>query len=127
MDEIGPRCGGCRASWTRRRSSPAGWTTPGDRAGASSWGLTTKGRLFFTLKLVRGRDLRAIFEHVCAKARGGLEPDARARRAAPGVRRRCRSRYERGVIHRDLKPANVMVGPLRRVVRDGLGTGASLG
>jgi serine/threonine protein kinase/formylglycine-generating enzyme required for sulfatase activity len=71
-------------------------------------GLDEKGRLFFTLKLVRGRDLRAIFELVREGAEGWSQT-----RALGVLLRVCEAMsfaHERGVIHRDLKPANVMVG-----------------
>lgn len=71
-------------------------------------GLDENGSLFFTMRLVRGRDLRKIFE----LAREEREGWNRAR-ALSAVLRVCETMafaHERGVIHRDLKPANVMVG-----------------
>ncbi len=71
-------------------------------------GVDDDGRVFFTMRLVRGRELRAIL----ALARDGAEGWSTTR--ALGVLLKvCEAlayAHNRGVIHRDLKPANVMVG-----------------
>lgn len=70
------------------------------------------GKLFFTMKRVRGRDLREI---ILALKSG----DASTQRAFPvsvlidvliQVCRTLAHTHSRGVIHRDLKPANVLTG-----------------
>ena len=76
-------------------------------------GLDERGRVYFTMKLVQGRDLRAIFELVAAGQEGWSET-----RALGAVLKACEAvafAHAKGVIHRDLKPANVMVGELGEV------------
>src|SRR5262245_9031324 len=71
-------------------------------------GLDAEGRVYFTMKLVKGRDLRAIFELVFAEQEGWNET-----RALGVLLKVCEAMayaHAKGVIHRDLKPANVMVG-----------------
>ncbi len=71
-------------------------------------GLDDDGKLYFTLKLVRGRDLRGIFELVRTGAEGWSQT-----RALGVLLRVCEAMafaHERGVVHRDLKPSNIMVG-----------------
>ena len=70
-------------------------------------GLSEDGRLYFTMELVRGRDLRAYAEHETG------------RRTLASIRETveffCRVfgpvayAHGRGVIHRDLKPSNILV------------------
>ena len=71
-------------------------------------GLDAQGRLYFTMKLVRGRDLRAVYEQLRKGEDGWNLP-----RALAVLLRVCEAMafaHDKGVIHRDLKPANVMVG-----------------
>jgi formylglycine-generating enzyme required for sulfatase activity/serine/threonine protein kinase len=71
-------------------------------------GLRSDGLPFFTMKLVRGQDLRAVFRSVQDGADGWTRT-----RALGVLLRVCEAiafAHSRGVIHRDLKPANVMVG-----------------
>jgi len=71
-------------------------------------GLDPDGRVYFTMRLVRGEDLAAIF----AKTREGVEGWSQTR-ALNVLVRVCEAMayaHHKGVIHRDLKPANVMVG-----------------
>ena len=71
-------------------------------------GLDTQGHAYFTMKLVKGRDLKAIFDRV----RTG-EDGWNTIRALGVVQKVCEAMsyaHDKGVIHRDLKPANVMVG-----------------
>ncbi len=71
-------------------------------------GVDEFGRPFFVMRLVEGRDLRAVFECV-GRGVGGWT----LTRAVDVLLEVCRAvgyAHERGVIHRDLEPANVMVG-----------------
>ncbi len=71
-------------------------------------GLDPKGRIFFTMKLVKGRDLKRIFELVHENKEGWNET-----RALGVMLKVCEAMafaHAKGVIHRDLKPANVMIG-----------------
>ena len=76
-------------------------------------GLDSDGRVFFTMRLVKGENLRAVFEHVKA-GRGGWS----LVRALGVLLRACEAMsyaHDKGVIHRDLKPSNVMVGKFGEV------------
>jgi len=71
-------------------------------------GLDGDGRVYFTMKLVKGRDLKHVFDLVFAGKEGWNET-----RALSVILRACEGMayaHSKGVIHRDLKPANVMVG-----------------
>src|SRR5262245_6840538 len=71
-------------------------------------GLDSEGRVYFTMKLVKGRDLKQIFDLVFEEREGWNET-----RALGVLLKVCEAMayaHAKGVIHRDLKPANVMVG-----------------
>jgi serine/threonine-protein kinase len=71
-------------------------------------GRLADGRLFYTMKLVRGRTLADLLRD---------EPDGQERLLAV-VEKVCQAMayaHNRGVIHRDLKPSNVMVGEFGEV------------
>ena len=71
-------------------------------------GLDENGRLFFTMRLVRGRTLLEVLRDVS----DGTD-DWTRERALDVLLRVCETMayaHDRGVVHRDLKPANVMVG-----------------
>ena len=71
-------------------------------------GLDNDGRVYFTMKLVKGRDLKHIFDLVFEEKEGWNET-----RALGLILRACEAMayaHAKGVIHRDLKPANIMVG-----------------
>jgi serine/threonine protein kinase len=71
-------------------------------------GVDSQGRLYFTMRLVRGRELGVIFG--CAR-RG--EDGWNLTRVLGVLLRVCEAlsyAHSKGVIHRDLKPSNVMVG-----------------
>ncbi|MEW6073680.1 MAG: protein kinase [Planctomycetota bacterium] len=71
-------------------------------------GIDREGRCFFTMRLVRGRELREVFD----LARAGKEGWT-ITRALSVVLKVCEAMafaHSKGVIHRDLKPSNVMVG-----------------
>ncbi|MDP6539983.1 MAG: protein kinase [Planctomycetota bacterium] len=71
-------------------------------------GIDEDGRVFFTMQLVDGRDLREII----ALAREGREGWT-SRRLVDVLVRVCEAMayaHSKGVLHRDLKPGNIMVG-----------------
>jgi tetratricopeptide (TPR) repeat protein len=71
-------------------------------------GLDGSGRVYFTMRLVRGRELGKIFELARRGEEGWTQP-----RALNVLLRVCEAiayAHSKGVVHRDLKPSNVMVG-----------------
>jgi len=71
-------------------------------------GLDSQGRVFFTMKLVKGEDLGKVFARVHAG-----EPGWSVTRVLSLLLRVCEAMayaHSKRVIHRDLKPTNVMVG-----------------
>ncbi len=71
-------------------------------------GVDKGGRVYFTMRLVKGRDLGEIIQ----KARTG-EDGWNLTRAINVLHRVCETMayaHAKGVVHRDLKPENVMVG-----------------
>ncbi len=71
-------------------------------------GLGADGQVFFTMRLVKGEDLRTIFRHVESGHEGW-----NTTRALGVMLKVCEAMayaHAKGVIHRDLKPANIMVG-----------------
>jgi tetratricopeptide (TPR) repeat protein len=71
-------------------------------------GLAADGRVYFTMKLVKGRDLRYIFDLVSDGREGWT-----VTRALSVLLKVCDAMayaHAKGVIHRDLKPSNIMVG-----------------
>ena len=71
-------------------------------------GLDEEGRVFFTMKLVRGDDLRAVFREVRDDGEW-----TKTRVLSEVILRVCDAMafaHDKGVLHRDLKPGNVMVG-----------------
>src|SRR5258705_7340370 len=71
-------------------------------------GIDDEGRVFFTMRLVEGRDLREVIDLVHAQATGWSL--ARALEVLLKVCDTMAFAHARGVVHRDLKPANVRVG-----------------
>lgn len=71
-------------------------------------GVDEEGRAFFTMRLVRGRDLGEILADVHAQ-RGGWT-QTRVLHVLLKVCEALSYAHSKGVIHRDLKPGNVMVG-----------------
>lgn len=71
-------------------------------------GVTADGRTYFTMKLVRGRDLREVIDAV-HRGSGSWT----ITRALGILLKACDAlayAHAKGVVHRDLKPANIMVG-----------------
>lgn len=68
-----------------------------------------QGKVFFTMKLVDGETLGAVFRRLHAKPFSGLELE-RVLRAFLKVCDAVSFAHSRGVVHRDLKPDNIMVG-----------------
>ena len=76
-------------------------------------GLDAQGRIYFTMRLVAGRDL----EHIFGLVAHGEEGWTRTR-AVGAILKICEAlayAHDKGVIHRDLKPANVMIGQFGEV------------
>ncbi|KAA3607998.1 MAG: hypothetical protein DWQ01_13020 [Planctomycetota bacterium] len=71
-------------------------------------GLDGDKRPFFTMKLVKGRDLGAIFQDVFEQKDGWNL--SRAVRVLLQVCETLAYAHAKGVLHRDVKPANIMVG-----------------
>ncbi|MBL8842955.1 MAG: SUMF1/EgtB/PvdO family nonheme iron enzyme [Planctomycetes bacterium] len=76
-------------------------------------GIDHEGRVYFTMRLVRGRDLRALIH--AAEEDAEVLPRAKALGVLIKVCEAVAYAHSRDVIHRDLKPANVMVGPFGEV------------
>jgi serine/threonine-protein kinase len=75
-------------------------------------GVAKDGRIYFTMKLVRGRTLREIVHDLLLKRRE-VQVEYTLHKLVTILERICETMHfahERGVIHRDLKPENVMLG-----------------
>jgi serine/threonine protein kinase len=82
-----------------------------------SLGLDPAGRVFFSMKLVRGRSLDTIIE-LCLAGDTETVNEFGLRRLLDIFLQVCQAieyAHARGVIHRDVKPANVMVGDFGEV------------
>jgi len=76
-------------------------------------GLDSKGCVYFTMKLVKGKTLNRVFDELAAKEGGWTQV-----RVLGLILKVCEAMayaHHKGVIHRDLKPANVMVGKFGEV------------
>jgi tRNA A-37 threonylcarbamoyl transferase component Bud32 len=71
-------------------------------------GVDGEGRVFFTMRLVRGRDLRRIFDLYWNQEEDWTQ--TRILHVLLKVLEALAFAHTKGVIHRDLKPSNVMVG-----------------
>ena len=71
-------------------------------------GVDADGHVYFTMKLVKGAELRDVLTHVKEKT-----GEWTSTRALHSILRACEAvayAHAKGVIHRDLKPSNIMVG-----------------
>jgi serine/threonine protein kinase/formylglycine-generating enzyme required for sulfatase activity len=71
-------------------------------------GLDAEGRVYFTMKLVKGQTLREVFDALSKGEAGWTQT-----RVLGLLLKACEAMsyaHAKGVIHRDLKPANIMVG-----------------
>ena len=71
-------------------------------------GLDPQGRVYFTMKLVKGQTLKQVFDEL-TRGEGGWTQT----RVLGLILKVCEAMsyaHAKGVIHRDLKPANIMVG-----------------
>ena len=76
-------------------------------------GIDDRGRVFFTMDLVRGRTLQQVFD-IAREEREGWN----LARAVGVIERVCQTlafAHAKGVIHRDIKPGNIMVGAFGEV------------
>ncbi|MEM7306440.1 MAG: protein kinase [Planctomycetota bacterium] len=71
-------------------------------------GLDERGRVYFTMRLVRGRDLKEILELLAEGKEGWTR--TKALHVLLKVCEAMAFAHEKNVVHRDLKPANIMVG-----------------
>jgi len=73
-------------------------------------GVTGDGQPYFTMKLVRGRTLRAVLDDLAA---GEGQEEYTLHRLVTILERIAEAlqfAHERGVVHRDIKPENIMLG-----------------
>lgn len=84
-------------------------------------GAFNDGRLWFTMREVRGRTLSEVIDELHWKARHGAWPtegEVTLHRVVDAFRRLCDGvayAHSKGVVHRDLKPSNLMVGEFGEV------------
>jgi len=71
-------------------------------------GLDSQGRIYFTMKLVKGQTLKEVFDEL-ARGEGGWT-QTRVLGLLLKVCEAMAYAHSKGVVHRDLKPANIMVG-----------------
>ena len=83
-------------------------------------GVSPDGRIYFTMKLVRGRTLREVLHDLLLKRRD-VQREYTLHRLVTVLERVAETMHfahERGVIHRDLKPENIMLGDLRLLLSE---------
>ena len=102
----------------------AGLTHPGIVA-VHDWGRLDDGRLWFTMREVRGRTFGEVIDELHAGSAGpgaGFRETRSGwtfRRLVDAFARVCQAvayAHRRGIVHRDLKPDNIMVGELGDVL-----------
>jgi serine/threonine-protein kinase len=81
------------------------------------FGVDADGRLFFSMKRVRGQTLAQILERLAVRDGEALAKHSRHKLLSAFVQVCLAIEYahKRGVIHRDLKPSNVMLGDFGEV------------
>ena len=81
-------------------------------------GFTADGKLFFLMKLVKGRSLEEVLDAIRADdgATRSSYPLPRLLQVLENVCSAVAYAHSRGVIHRDLKPANIMLGDFGEVL-----------
>jgi serine/threonine protein kinase/DNA-directed RNA polymerase subunit RPC12/RpoP len=80
-------------------------------------GVDSQKRLYFTMKMVRGRSLAQVFEQLRLNSKPAEKEYSLARLLNVLVSA-CHAlayAHSRGVVHRDLKPANIMIGDFGEV------------
>lgn len=76
-------------------------------------GLDENNRIYFTMKLVRGRELRHVLDLVAGSKEGWNV--VRTAGVLQKIAEAVSFAHSKGVIHRDLKPSNIMVGAFGEV------------
>jgi WD40 repeat protein/serine/threonine protein kinase len=80
-------------------------------------GIDAEGKLFFTMKLVKGKSLSEVLKGLKEGKEEGREyTTGRLLNAFVNVCNAMAFAHSRGVIHRDLKPANIMLGDFGEVL-----------
>ncbi|MBI5724026.1 MAG: protein kinase [Planctomycetes bacterium] len=79
-------------------------------------GLDVAGRLYFTMKLVRGKTLKEVIEDMQQDGNAGQYTLSHILWIFLNVCNAIEFAHSRGVVHRDLKPANVMIGDYGEVL-----------
>lgn len=82
------------------------------------FGRDLQGRLFYTMKLVRGRTLRSVL-HGIREGDQATITEFPLERMLSAFKKVCDAvafAHSRGIIHRDLKPENVMIGEFGEVL-----------
>src|SRR5262249_45348977 len=80
-------------------------------------GIDSQRRLFFSMKMVRGRSLAQVLDDLRDKPKGTEAdfPLARLLNILVNVCNALAYAHSRSVVHRDLKPANIMIGDFGEV------------